>query len=110
MPDAHRRAARGRDRHRQRVPADAQGHEGEPARDLRRRKPQQWRLSRGPLRDRCYGVSRPAFPETAMSASDNCIRILGEDDVRSLITSESALELARATLKDQAAGGSSLST
>ena len=44
-----------------------------------------------------------------MTDAANCIRILGEDDVRSLITSESALELARATLKDQAAGGSSLS-
>ena len=45
-----------------------------------------------------------------MTDSTNCIRILGEDDVRSLITSESALGIARATLKDQAAGGSSLST
>jgi ornithine cyclodeaminase/alanine dehydrogenase-like protein (mu-crystallin family) len=45
-----------------------------------------------------------------MTDSANCIRILGEDDVRALITSESALELARATLKDQAQGGSSLST
>ena len=38
------------------------------------------------------------------------IRILGEDDVRELIDSESALEIARRTLKDQAEGGSSLST
>ena len=45
-----------------------------------------------------------------MTDSTNCIRILGEDDVRSLITSESALDLARRVLEDQAAGGSSLST
>jgi len=38
------------------------------------------------------------------------LRILGEHDVRELIDSDSALEIARRTLKDQAAGGSSLST
>jgi ornithine cyclodeaminase/alanine dehydrogenase-like protein (mu-crystallin family) len=38
------------------------------------------------------------------------IRILGEDDVRALIDSDSALEIARRTLKDQAEGSSSLST
>ena len=45
-----------------------------------------------------------------MSESTNCIRIVGEDDVRSLITSAAALDLARRTLADQAAGGSWLST
>jgi ornithine cyclodeaminase/alanine dehydrogenase-like protein (mu-crystallin family) len=38
------------------------------------------------------------------------IRILGEDDVRELIDSDSALEIARRTLKDQAEGNSTLST
>lgn len=38
------------------------------------------------------------------------IRILGESDVRSLISSESALEIARRTLRDQAEGRSFLST
>jgi ornithine cyclodeaminase/alanine dehydrogenase-like protein (mu-crystallin family) len=38
------------------------------------------------------------------------IRILGEDDVRALIDTDSALEIARRTLRDQAEGGSSLST
>jgi ornithine cyclodeaminase len=38
------------------------------------------------------------------------LRILGEDDVRALIDTDSALELARRTLKDQAEGNSSLST
>lgn len=45
-----------------------------------------------------------------MTEAANCIRIVGEDDVRSLITSASALDLARRVLQDQAAGGSSLST
>ena len=45
-----------------------------------------------------------------MTDSANCIRIVGENDVRSLIDSEAALDLARRTLKDQAEGGSSLST
>lgn len=40
----------------------------------------------------------------------NGIRILGEDDVRALIDTDSALALARRTLKDQADGHSSLST
>jgi ornithine cyclodeaminase/alanine dehydrogenase-like protein (mu-crystallin family) len=40
----------------------------------------------------------------------NSLRILGEDDVRELIDSEAALEIARRTLRDQAAGDSSLST
>src|SRR5450432_3574639 len=39
-----------------------------------------------------------------------CIRILGEDDVRAAIDSDRALELARLTLRDQAAGNSELST
>ena len=39
-----------------------------------------------------------------------CIRILGEDDVRAAIDTARALELARLTLRDQAAGGSELST
>src|SRR5258707_7746254 len=38
------------------------------------------------------------------------IRILGEDDVRVAIDSDRALELARATLRDQAQGNSELST
>src|SRR6186713_1100352 len=38
------------------------------------------------------------------------IRILGEDDVRAAIDSERAVELARATLRDQAQGASELST
>jgi alanine dehydrogenase len=38
------------------------------------------------------------------------IRILGEDDVRAAIDSARALELARLTLRDQAAGNSELST
>ena len=38
------------------------------------------------------------------------LRILGEDDVRSLIDTDSALALARRTLRDQAEGNSSLST
>ena len=38
------------------------------------------------------------------------LRILGEDDVRALIDTDSALALARRTLKDQAEGNSSLST
>lgn len=38
------------------------------------------------------------------------IRILGEDDVRAAIDSDRALELARATLRDQAQGNSELST
>ena len=38
------------------------------------------------------------------------IRILGEDDVRAAIDSDRALELARLTLRDQAEGGSELST
>ena len=38
------------------------------------------------------------------------IRILAEDDVRALIDADSALELARRTLKDQADGNSSLSS
>ena len=45
-----------------------------------------------------------------MSDSVTCIRIVGEDDVRSLIDSASALDLARRTLKDQGEGGSWLST
>ena len=40
----------------------------------------------------------------------SCIRILGEDDVRAAIDSDRALELARLTLRDQAAGNSELST
>ena len=38
------------------------------------------------------------------------IRILSEDDVRAAIDSARALELARATLRDQASGASELST
>ena len=38
------------------------------------------------------------------------IRILGENEVRSLIDTDSALEIARRTLRDQAAGRSMLST
>jgi len=38
------------------------------------------------------------------------IRILGEGDVRAAIDSDRALELARATLRDQAQGASELST
>jgi alanine dehydrogenase len=38
------------------------------------------------------------------------IRILGEDDVRKLIDTDAALDIARRTLRDQAAGNSSLST
>ncbi len=38
------------------------------------------------------------------------LRILGEDDVRAVIDTDRALELARQTLRDQAAGRSSLST
>ena len=45
-----------------------------------------------------------------MSDSTNCIRIVGEDDVRTLIDSDSARALARRVLKDQAEGGSSLSS
>src|SRR5687767_5200240 len=40
----------------------------------------------------------------------SCITILGEEDVRSLIDSKSALALARRVLKDQAEGNSTLST
>lgn len=40
----------------------------------------------------------------------SCIRILGEDDVRAAIDTDRALELARLTLRDQAAGNSELST
>ncbi len=40
----------------------------------------------------------------------SCIRILSEDDVRAAIDTDRALELARATLRDQAEGGSELST
>lgn len=38
------------------------------------------------------------------------LRILGEEDVAQLIDTDTALEIARRTLKDQAEGGSSLST
>jgi ornithine cyclodeaminase/alanine dehydrogenase-like protein (mu-crystallin family) len=40
----------------------------------------------------------------------SCIRILGEDDVRAAIDTARALDLARLTLRDQAEGGSELST
>ncbi|HEX2825976.1 MAG TPA: hypothetical protein VHP37_06495 [Burkholderiales bacterium] len=40
----------------------------------------------------------------------NSLRIVGEDDVRALIDTDSALEIARRTLRDQAQGNASLST
>jgi ornithine cyclodeaminase len=40
----------------------------------------------------------------------SCIRILSEEDVRAAIDTDRALELARLTLRDQAAGNSELST
>ncbi|HYC46659.1 MAG TPA: hypothetical protein VED01_14395 [Burkholderiales bacterium] len=45
-----------------------------------------------------------------MTESASCIRIVGEDDVRALIDTQSALDLARRTLKDQGEGGSWLSS